>query len=130
MKLYRVEYSYTVEGFRKQFLSKKMKPVSAKVISEPFYIKCDKLSLHHEVYRIIKNKVTEYQNEIDSYGYKYIYDWTLAFVPEVKFDKINDFKNVDIEYREATIQECMEQLSPTEYNEMYGNNLKVVKNND
>lgn len=59
-----------------------------------------------------------------------IYDFSLAFIPEVKFDKINDFKNVDIEFREATIQECMEELSPTEYNEMYGNILKVVKNND
>lgn len=127
MKLYRVSYSYILEGFQKKFLSKKMKPVSAKIISEPFYIKCDKLSLHHEVYRTIKNKVTEYQNEIDSYGHKYIYDWTLAFVPETKFDKINDFKNVDIEYREATIQECIEELSPTEYNEIYGNTLKVVK---
>ena len=127
MKLYRVSYSYILEGFQKKFLSKKMKPVSAKIISEPFYIKCDKLSLHHEVYRTIKNKVTEYQNEIDSYGHKYIYDFSLAFIPEVKFDKINDFKNVDIEFREATIQECMEELSPTEYNEIYENTLKVVR---
>lgn len=130
MKLYRVNYSFTLEGFQKKFLSKKMKPVSAKIISKPFYIKCDKLSLYHKVYRKIKNKVAEYKNEIDSYGYKYIYDWALAFVPAVEFNKINDFKNVDIEYREATIQECMEELSPTEYNEMYGNILKVVKNND
>lgn len=127
MKLYRVNYSYTLEGFQKKFLSKKMKPVSAKVISEPFYIKCDELSLYHEVHKIIKNKVIEYQNEINSYGHKYIYDFSLAFIPEVKFDKINDFKNVDIEYREATIQECMEELSPTEYNKIYGNTLKVVK---
>ena len=127
MKLYRVSYSYILEGFQKKFLSKKMKPVSAKIISEPFYIKCDKLSLYHEVYRTIKNKVTEYQNEINSYGHKYIYDFSLAFIPEVKFDKINDFKNVDIKFREATIQECMEKLSPTEYNEIYENTLKVVK---
>ena len=127
MKLYRVSYSYILEGFQKKFLSKKMKPVSVRIISEPFYIKCDKLSLYHEVYRKIKNKVTEYQNEIDFYGCKYIYDWTLAFVPAVEFNKINDFKNVDIEHREATLQECMEQLSPTEYNEIYGNTLKVVK---
>lgn len=127
MKLYRVSYSYILEGFQKKFLSKKMKPVSARIISEPFYIKCDKLSLYHEVYGKIKNKVTEYQNEIDSYGYKYIYDWTLAFVPAVEFNKINDFKNVDIEHREATLQECIEQLSPIEYNEIYGNTLKVVK---
>lgn len=127
MKLYRVNYSYTLEGFQKKFLSKKMKPVSARIISEPFYIKCDELSLYHEMYRKIKNKVTEYQNEIDSCGYTYLYDFSLAFIPEVKFDKINDFKNVDIEYREATIQECMEQLSPTEYNKIYGKPLKVVK---
>lgn len=127
MKLYRVNYSYILEGFQKKFLSKKMKPVSAKVISEPFYIKCDELSLYHEVHKTIKDKVIEYQNEINSYGYKYIYDWTLAFIQAVEFNKINDFKNVDIEYREATIQECMEELSPTEYNEMYGNILKVVK---
>ena len=127
MKLYRVSYSYILEGFQKKFLSKKMKPVSVKVLREPFYIECDELSLYHKVHKIIKNKVAEYQNEIDSCGYKCIYDWTLAFVQVVEFNKINDFKNVDIEYREATIQECMEQLSPTEYNQIYGNTLKVVK---
>mgnify|MGYP006999394094 CR=1 FL=1 len=42
MKLYRVEYSYTVEGLRKQFLSKKMRPVSAKVDSRIRYIICEK----------------------------------------------------------------------------------------
>lgn len=42
MKLYRVEYSYTVEGFRKQFLSKKMKPVNVKVDSRIAYIICEK----------------------------------------------------------------------------------------
>jgi hypothetical protein len=127
MKLYRVSYSYILEGFQKKFLSKKMKPVSAKVKSDYVYIKSNEINLHHEVYGIIRNKVIEYQNEINSYGYKYIYDWRFEFVPSVKFNKINDFKNVDIEYREATIQECMEQLSPTEYNQIYGNTLKVVK---
>lgn len=125
MKLYKINYSYTVKGFQKEFLSKKMKPVSAKVIAEPFYIKCDKLSLYHEVYGTIKNKVTEYQNEINSYGYKCIDDWTLEFIPTIKFNRIDDFENADIEYREATIQECIEQLSPTEYNKMYGDTLKL-----
>lgn len=127
MKLYKVSYSYILEGFQKKFLSKKMKPVSATIISEPFYIDCDELNLYHKVHKRIKNKVTEYQNEINSCGYTYLYDFSLAFIPEVKFNKINDFKNVDIEFREATIQECMEELSPTEYNEIYGNTLKVVK---
>lgn len=72
MKLYRVHYSYTLEGFQKRFLSKTMKPVSAKVVGAPFYINCDELSLYHEVHKIIKNKVIEYQNEINSYGHKYI----------------------------------------------------------
>lgn len=127
MKLYRVEYSYTVEGFRKQFLSKKMRPVNARVDSRTAYIICEKEDIENKIKKIIKDKIEEWQKEINSCGYKYIYDWTLAFVQAVEFNKINDFKNVDIEYREATIQECMEELSPTEYNEMYGNILKVVK---
>lgn len=130
MKLYRVEYSYTVEGFRKQFLSKKMKPVNVKVGSRIAYIMCEKEDVEKKVKKIIKDKIKEWKQEINSCGYTYLYDWTLAFIPEVKFNQIECYSNIEIYYDEATIEECIERLSPTEYNEMYGNILKVVKNND
>jgi hypothetical protein len=130
MKLYRVEYSYTVEGLRKQFLSKKMRPVSAKVDSRIRYIICEKEDVENEVKKIIKDKIEEWQKEINSCGYTWLYDWTLAFIPETKFNQIERCTNIEIYYEEATIEECIERLSPTEYNEMYGNILKVVKNND
>ena len=72
----------------------------------------------------------EWQKEINSCGYTWLYDWTLAFIPETKFNQIERCSNIEIYYEEATIEECIERLSPTEYNEMYGNILKVVKNND
>lgn len=130
MKLYRVEYSYTVEGFRKQFLSKKMKPVNINVGSKTAYIICKKEDVGNEVKKIIKDKMKEWKQKINSCGYTYLYDWTLAFIPEVKFNQIECCSNIEIYYDEATIEECIERLSPTEYNEMYGNILKVVKNND
>lgn len=130
MKLYRVEYSYTVEGLRKRFLSKKMRPVSAKVDSRIRYIICEKEDIENEVKKIIKDKIEEWQKEINSCGYTWLYDWTLAFIPETKFNQIKRCSNIEIYYEEATIEECIERLSPTEYNEMYGNILKVVKNND
>ena len=130
MKLYRVNYSYTVEGFKKRFLSKKMRPVNAKVDSRIAYIICKKEDVENEVKKIIKDKIKEWQKEINSCGYTYLYDWTLAFVPEVKFNQIERCSNIEIYYDEATIEECIERLSPTEYNEMYGNILKVGKNND
>ena len=130
MKLYRVEYSYTVEGFRKQFLSKKMKPVSVKVGSRIAYIMCEKKDIEDEVKNVIKDKMKEWKQEINSCGYTWLYDWTLAFIPEVKFNQIERCSNIEIYYDEATIEECIKRLSPTEYNEMYGNILKVVKNND
>lgn len=127
MKLYRVEYSYTVEGFRKKFLSKKMRPVNAKVDSRIRYIICEKEDVENEVKKIIKDKIEEWQKEINSCGYTCLYDWTLAFIPETKFNQIERCSNIEIYYEEATIEECIERLSPTEYNEMYGNILKVVK---
>lgn len=130
MKLYRVEYSYTVEGFRKQFLSKKMKPVNVKVGSRIAYIICEKKDIENEVKKVIKDKMKEWKQEINSCGYTWLYDWTLAFIPEVKFNQIERCSNIEIYYDEATIEECIKRLSPTEYNEMYGNILKVVKNND
>ena len=130
MKLYRVEYSYTVEGLRKRFLSKKMRPVNAKVDSRTAYIICEKEDVENEVKKAIKNKIEEWQKEINSCGYTWLYDWTLAFIPETKFNQIERCSNIEIYYEEATIEECIERLSPTEYNEMYGNILKVVKNND
>lgn len=130
MKLYRVEYSYTVEGFRKQFLSKKMKPVNVKVGSRIAYIICEKKDIENEVKKVIKDKMKEWKQEINSCGYTWLYDWTLAFISEVKFNQIERCSNIEIYYDEATIEECIKRLSPTEYNEMYGNILKVVKNND
>lgn len=128
MKLYRVEYSYTVEGFRKQFLSKKMKPVN--VGSRIAYIMCEKEDVENEVKKAIKDKMKEWKQEINSCGYTWLYDWTLATIPKVKFNQMECCSNIEIYYDEATIEECIERLSPTEYNEMYGNILKVVRNND
>ena len=130
MKLYRVNYSYEVKGLQKRFLSKKMKSVSAKVVGRTSYIKCDELNIKDEVIKIIENQIQEFKDEINSYGRTYLYDWKLTFVPEIKFNQIECYSNVKMDYDEATIEECIERLSPTEYNEMYGNILEVSKVND
>lgn len=130
MKLYRVNYSYEVKGFQKRFLSKKMKSVSAKVVGRTSYIKCDELNIKDKVIKTIEDQIQEDKDEITSYGRTYLYDWKLTFVPEIKFDQIECYSNVKMDYDEATIEECIERLSPTEYNEMYGNILEVSKVND
>ena len=130
MKLYRVNYSYEVKGFQKRFLSKKMKSVSAEAVGRIIYIKCDELNIKDEVIKIIEDKIQESKDEITSYGRTYLYDWRLTFVPEIKFNQIECYSNVKMDYDEATIEECIERLSPTEYNEMYGNILEVSKVND
>ena len=130
MKLYRVNYSYEVKGFQKRFLSKKMKSVSAEVVGRTSYIKCDELNIRDKVIKIIEDQIQEGKDEITSYGRTYLYDWKLTFVPEIKFDQIECYSNVKMDYDEATIEECIERLSPTEYNEMYGNILEVSKVND
>lgn len=130
MKLYRVNYSYEVKGLQKRFLSKKMKSVSVKVVGRTSYIKCDELNIKDEVIKIIENQIQEFKDEINSYGRIYLYDWTLEFVPKINFNQIECYSNVKMDYDEATIEECIERLSPTEYNEMYGNILEVSKVND
>lgn len=107
-----------------------MKPVNVKVGSRIAYIICEKKDIENEVKKVIKDKMKEWKQEINSCGYTWLYDWTLAFIPEVKFNQIERCSNIEIYYDEATIEECIKRLSPTEYNEMYGNILKVVKNND
>ena len=130
MKLYRVNYSYEVKGFQKRFLSKKMKSVSAEVVGRTIYIKCDELNIKDAVIKIIEDQIQECKDEITSYGRIYLYDWKLEFVPEIKFNQIECYSNVKMDYDEATIEEYIERLSPTEYNEMYGNILEVSKVND
>lgn len=130
MKLYRVDYSYEVKGFQKRFLSKKMKSVSAEIVGRTSYIKCDELNIKDEAIKIIENQIQKLKDEITSYGRTYLYDWKLTFVPEIKFNQIECYSNVKMDYDEATIEECIERLSPTEYNEMYGNILEVSKVND
>lgn len=127
MKLYKIDYSYVVEGSYKTFFTKRIKPSKANIDARTVYIKCEENEIEEELKKIVRNKMAEWQQEIDLYSYIYLYDWTFAFVPDIKFNKIDKCSDIELYYEEATIQECLERLSPTEYNEMYGNILKVVK---
>lgn len=107
-----------------------MRPVNAKVDSRTAYIICEKEDVENEVKKAIKNKIEEWQKEINSCGYTWLYDWTLAFVPGIKFNQIECCSNIEIYYDEATIEECIEHLTPQQYSELYGHilNLKGKEN--
>lgn len=130
MKLYKIDYSYIVEGSYKTFFTKKIKPSKANIGARTIYIKCEENEIEEKLKKIAHNKMEEWQQEIDLYGYIHLHDWTLTFVPAIKFDKIDKCSNIEFYYKEATIQECFKRLSPTEYNEMYGNILKVGRIDD
>ena len=42
-----------------------------------------------------------------------------------KITGIKDYRIFDLRVREATIEECMKELTPSEYQKIYGNVLKA-----
>lgn len=44
-----------------------------------------------------------------------------------KITGIKDYRIFDLRVREATIEECMKELTPSEYQKIYGNILKAVE---
>lgn len=124
-KLFYVSYSYILYGYCYTWIRHKEKPVEAEIHSDSFFIKSKENKLEEALKEQIQKDVEHYKNKISTEGRIYLYDWSSPFIEEKRIEKIENIKLKDYTFREATISECMEQLTPEEYSEMYGKILEV-----
>lgn len=129
-KLFYVSYSYILYGYYYTWITHKEKPVEAEIHSDSFFIKSKENKLEEALKEQIQKDVEYYKNKISTEGYICLYDWSSPFIEEKRIEKIENIKLKDYTFREATISECMEQLTPEEYSKMYGKILKMEAQND
>lgn len=129
-KLFYVSYSYILYGYCYTWIRHKEKPVEAEIYSDSFFIKSKENKLEEALKEQIQKDVEHYKNKISTEGRIYLYDWSSPFIEEKRIEKIENIKLKDYTFREATISECMEELTPEEYSKMYGKILKVEGQND
>ena len=124
-KLFYVSYNYMLYGYYYTWIRHKEKTVEAEIHSGSFFIKSKEDKLEETLKEKIQKNVEDYKNKISIEGRIYLYDWSNPFIEEKRIEKIEKTKLKDYTFREATISECIEQLTPEEYSKMYGKILKV-----
>lgn len=129
-KLFYVSYSYILYGYCYTWIRHKEKPVEAEIHSGSFFIKSKENKLEEALKEQIQKDVEHYKNKISTEGRIYLYDWSSPFIEEKRIEKIEKTELKDYTFREATISECMEELTPEEYSKMYGKILKMEEQND
>lgn len=117
-------------GYYYTWIRHKEKPVEVEIYSSSFFIKSKEDKLEETLTEQIQKNVEYYKNKISTEGRIYLYDWSVPFIAEKRIEKIEKTKLKNYTFREATISECMEQLTPEEYSKMYGKTLKVEAQND
>ena len=129
-KLFYVSCNYILYGYYYIWIRHKEKPVEAEIHSSSFFIKSKEDKLEETLTEQIQKDVEYYKNKILTEGHICLYDWSVPFVAEKRIEKIEKTKLKDYTFREATISECMEELTPEEYSKMYGKILKMEAQND
>lgn len=129
-KLFYVSYSYILYGYYYTWIRHKEKLVEAEIHSGSFFIKSKENKLEEALKEQIQKDVEHYKNKISTEGRIYLYDWSSPFIEEKRIEKIENIKLKDYTFREATISECIEELTPEEYSKMYGKILKMEAQND
>ncbi len=125
-KLYCVYYEFVVKGSYKTKILHREIPVKATV--ETFcdrFVVSKKEDISKKVKELVKEKIEEYKTKIEKYGYIYLVDLETPFFSENRFEKIDDFEIDFVNSREATIKECLKNLTPDEYNRLYGDTLTI-----
>ena len=92
-------------------------PLDGSIISDKEYI---------EIANEIKDNYLKKLNEkLINEGKVEIIDWSEPFLPEKEFNYIGFALIDDYHIREATLKEAMEILTPEEFNDIYGNLIKI-----
>lgn len=126
-KLYVVNFNYYIEANEKCWFRKKCIVNINREIYDYFMIS-EEDELEKNIRNIINNKIKSIELDIEEQGYTEIWDWGQGSLFDCRYVDINrviDFYIDKFSYREATLQECIKKLTPKEFEEIYGNILKI-----
>lgn len=130
-KLYCVDCSYTIifsskKGLDYTLFRKKPINVKCKKYIDDIYVIATLETLEEKIDKMIEG----YKINIIKNGKKSIIDWDSPTMRCITFKEINGLELDEYSYREASIKECIEHLTPQQYSELYGHilNLKGKEN--
>ena len=124
-KFYRISYSCRVYGRYYTFIRHKEKQVKAEIIPVIFFMKTEEENINKIIKEQAEKLIQNYKKELENKKGIYLADFSVDFIPTVYFNTIDKYDIIETHYREATIEECIKKMAPTEYKELYGDTLKL-----
>lgn len=124
-KLYCVDCSYTIKGLDYTLFRKKPINVKCKKYIDDIYVIATLETLEEKIKEKIDKMIEDYKIDIIKNGKKSIIDWDSPTMSSITFKEINVLELDEYSYREASIKECIEHLTPKQYSELYGNILNL-----
>lgn len=123
-RFYICNIEVNVVGKNKTFFRKKENLIGAKTYLEKEIIYEE--NKEQEIAKIIRdNCKNKLQEKINKNKKVEILDYSDPLYRFKTFEEILYIDIINIDIREATIKECIEKLTPTEYAEIYGNELII-----
>lgn len=123
-KFYICNIEINVVGKRRTFFKKRENLIGAKTYLEKEII-YEENKEKEIAEKICNNYRNSLQEKIKKDKKVQILDYSDAFYCFETFEEILYIDVIDMDIREATIEECIEKLTPTEYAEIYGNKLII-----
>lgn len=121
-KLFIYDIELWVVGTYNTRILKREKGVDATVPLDGSIISDEESKIANEIKDNYLKKLNE---KLINEGKVEIIDWSEPFLPEKEFNYIGFALINDCHIREATLKEAMEILTPEEFNEIYGNIIKM-----
>lgn len=128
-KLYCVDFEYTIRGIRHPFF-KFCKKKEATVLRETYdeFLIATQDTIKEKIEEYITKRIKKHKKNIEEEGRATVFNY--YDLSSVDLEEINEFQVLKFSYSEATIKECMENLTPDEYKRLYGDILAIGNQND
>lgn len=117
-KLYCIDLEYVIKGNGFSFFTKNKEKNVLTERSDLFLIS-SKDTIKADLKKYLESKITDYKDMIEEENKIILLDYNTFFYE--KLNKINGYELKSFSYREATLNECLDHLTPDQFKELYGN---------
>lgn len=116
-KLYCIDLEYVIKGNGFSFFTKNKEKNVLTERSDLFLIS-SKDTIKADLKKYLESKITDYRDMIEEENKIILLDYNTFFYE--KLNKINGYELKSFSYREATLNECLDHLTPDQFKELYG----------
>ena len=116
-KLYCIDLEYVIKGNGFSFFTKNKEKNVLTERSDLFLIS-SKDTIKADLKKYLESKITDYKDMIEEENKIILLDYNTFFYE--KLNKINGYELKSFSYREATLNECLDHLTPDQFKELYG----------